>query len=59
MVSAAASSAYRPHGIESTTSGATASTSDHSTVRERSPGKPSTSRPPAASIICGTQWPPT
>ena len=47
MVSAAASSAYRPHGIESTTSGATASTSDHSTVRDFSPGKPSTSRPPA------------
>ena len=45
--------------MDTTTSGAAASTSDHSTVRECSPAKPSTSRPPASSIICGTQWPPT
>ena len=29
----------------------------HSTVRDFSPGMPSTSSPPASSIICGTQWP--
>ena len=41
--------------MDTTTSGAAASTSDHSTVRECSPAKPSTSSPPASSIICGTQ----
>ena len=29
-----------------------------SAVRDFSPGRPSTSSPPASSIICGTQWPP-
>ena len=37
---------------------APAATSSQSAVRDFSPGRPSTSSPPASSIICGTQWPP-
>ena len=44
--------------MEITTSGAMASTSSQSAVRDFSPANPSASSPPATSIICGTQWPP-
>ena len=39
--------------------GFAAATSSQLAVRDFSPGRPSTSSPPAISIICGTQWPPT
>ena len=44
--------------MDTITSGAAASTSAHSAVRDFSPARPRTSMPPAISIICGTQWPP-
>ena len=49
----------RPHGIATTTSGRAARSSSQVAVRESRPGSPATLRPPASSIISGTQWPPT
>ena len=49
----------KPHGITTTTSGDAAATSSQLAVRDFSPGSPSGSTPPASSISCGIQWPPT
>ena len=57
--SAADRSASYPHGMTTRTSGRAAAISSHSAVRERSPDLPSTSSPPARSIISGTQCPAT
>ena len=49
----------KPHGITTTTSGCAAAISSQLAVRDFSPGRPSGSTPPAISISCGIQWPPT
>src|SRR5438094_828012 len=56
--SLAARRSSKPHGMSTSTSGDAATTSAHAISRERSPGDPSTSVPPAISTCSGTQWPP-
>ena len=46
-----------PHGAHTTTSGSSASASDHVTRTDFSPTVPMVGRPPAVVTISGTQWP--